>query len=309
MAFFYALRPVSKSFSVSKRCFSFSRHLLSSPETFKVDNSLLMKLRKETQIQISKAREALQHSNNNYSKALEWLEKDLSTSGALKAQKVKDRAVEEGVVSVHINDSHSAASIVSLSCETDFVSRNDSFALLASKLAQTACSQIAPHFALNVGTLHDNQSVLETQVSSQNPSTVLNIINESIAKLSENIVLTCTFTQAFNPQNNFIASYVHGKTTADPNTGKICSLVSFTVDSSLHQNQDFIKLAKRIAQQVVAFKPLCLTGSDASNDQVSLLDSEFMFGGGTVRDVLLAESQKLNSQIEISSIKWVEAAK
>lgn len=66
--------------------------------TVKPDIKLLKQIRQETEVSMSKAKEALIQTNNNYAEALAWLSKDAQISGAKKAQKVADRAAAEGVL-------------------------------------------------------------------------------------------------------------------------------------------------------------------------------------------------------------------
>lgn len=66
--------------------------------TVKPDIKLLKQLRQETEISMSKAKEALIQTNNNYAEALTWLLKEAQVSGAKKAQKVADRTAGEGLI-------------------------------------------------------------------------------------------------------------------------------------------------------------------------------------------------------------------
>lgn len=59
---------------------------------------LLKELRKETEVSMTKAKEALVKTNNDYAKALAWLSEDAQISGAKKAQKVSGRIAGEGLI-------------------------------------------------------------------------------------------------------------------------------------------------------------------------------------------------------------------
>lgn len=59
---------------------------------------LLKELRKETEVSMSKAKEALVKTNNDYAKALAWLSEDAQISGAKKALKVAGRTASEGLI-------------------------------------------------------------------------------------------------------------------------------------------------------------------------------------------------------------------
>lgn len=64
----------------------------------KPNMKLLKELRKETEVSMSKAKEALVKTNNDYAKALAWLSEDAQVSGAKKAQKVAGRIAGEGLI-------------------------------------------------------------------------------------------------------------------------------------------------------------------------------------------------------------------
>ena len=64
----------------------------------KPNMKLLKDLRKETEVSMSKAKEALVKNNNDYAKALAWLSEDAAVSGAKKAQKVAGRTAGEGLI-------------------------------------------------------------------------------------------------------------------------------------------------------------------------------------------------------------------
>ncbi|CAJ0838169.1 14909_t:CDS:1, partial [Entrophospora sp. SA101] len=100
--------------SFKKRIFNYPSNNLSSrsfhtattlkvPTTttgVKPDLKLLQKLRQETSISLSKAKEALVKHNNDYNKAKEWLIEDSKISGQKKAEKLKDRIAKEGLIGV-----------------------------------------------------------------------------------------------------------------------------------------------------------------------------------------------------------------
>jgi elongation factor Ts len=114
---------------------------------------LIAELRKRTEVSLSKAREALKATDNNLDAALEWLHKDIAISGAHQAAKVQERPAKDGLIAVSIlsgglgrdyGSKGIRAAMVELNCETDFVSRNQNFAQLASDIAYTAAFMHEP---------------------------------------------------------------------------------------------------------------------------------------------------------------------
>lgn len=67
--------------------------------SIKPNIKLLAKLRQETEVSMTKAKEALIKNDNDYQLALDWLNQDALASGAKKAAKVADRVAGEGLIS------------------------------------------------------------------------------------------------------------------------------------------------------------------------------------------------------------------
>jgi elongation factor Ts len=94
-------------------------------------------LRERTGLSIMQCRKALEDSNGDIEKAIIILRKHASTIVDKKA----DRALGAGTVQSYIHSTHSVGAIVELSCETDFVAKNDEFKALAYDVAmQVAAS-------------------------------------------------------------------------------------------------------------------------------------------------------------------------
>jgi len=99
----------------------------------------------------------------------------LRERGLAKAVKRAGRETSEGTIAMALEDS--AAGLVELGCETDFVAKTDAFQTLAAKLARAV---VANPQAL------DAAAVLELEIEGEK---VTGIISQAIGKLGENIVL------------------------------------------------------------------------------------------------------------------------
>ncbi|CAG8590998.1 5425_t:CDS:2 [Funneliformis caledonium] len=119
--------------------------------TIKPNLKLLQQLRQETQVSITKAKEALIKYNNDYGTALSWILEDSKTSGSAKAEKLKGRIAKEGLVGVALTKGfegrtgaketgmgNTRGAIVEVNCETDFVSRNTLFQQFVTQVASTS---------------------------------------------------------------------------------------------------------------------------------------------------------------------------
>jgi len=94
--------------------------------------SQVNELRKRTGISMMQCKRALEETGGDEEMAIDILRK----KGAAKAASKADRATKEGLVLTKVEGSK--AVIVRLSCETDFVAKNEEFVAIAEKAAQTA---------------------------------------------------------------------------------------------------------------------------------------------------------------------------
>ncbi len=92
-------------------------------------------LRQSTGVGMMDAKRALEASEGDFEAATQWLR----VQGLASAAKRADRVAGEGAVAV-VRDG-SAAAIVELRCETDFVAKSDAFVALADEMA----TQVAAH--------------------------------------------------------------------------------------------------------------------------------------------------------------------
>ncbi len=91
----------------------------------------IKELRDLTGISIMQCKKALEEAEGDKEKALLILRK--KSSGI--AEKKGDRELGAGVVEVYIHNTKTVGALVELSCETDFVARNEEFITLARDIA------------------------------------------------------------------------------------------------------------------------------------------------------------------------------
>jgi elongation factor Ts len=97
-----------------------------------ISASMVMDLRQRTGLGMMECKKALTEAAGDMTKAEELLR---IRSGA-KASKAADRVAAEGVIGLHVAPGASAAAMVEVNCETDFVAKNDDFKAFASEVAQ-----------------------------------------------------------------------------------------------------------------------------------------------------------------------------
>jgi len=140
-----------------------------------IDIKTLKKLRDETSASIADCRKALDESNGDYKKALEWLKK----RGIEKAEKKANRETGQGIVESYIHTGGKVGVLVELLCETDFVARTDDFKNLAREVGM----QVAAMNPENV------EGLLKQEYIRDSSQTMEALIKSVIGKLGENITV------------------------------------------------------------------------------------------------------------------------
>jgi elongation factor Ts len=88
-------------------------------------------LRERTGAGMMECKKALQEADGNIEKAIDILR----AKGASKAAKRSEREAKEGTIGSYVHMGGKIAVMVEISCETDFVARNDEFQKLAKNVA------------------------------------------------------------------------------------------------------------------------------------------------------------------------------
>lgn len=92
---------------------------------------MIKKLRAATNAGVLDCRKALQESNGDFQKAVDWLrEKGMAT-----AAKRADRDASNGMIELYSHGAGRVGVMVEVNCETDFVARSEQFRTLAHELA------------------------------------------------------------------------------------------------------------------------------------------------------------------------------
>ena len=208
---------------------------------------------------MSLAKEALVASNNDISRATDYLDKHLSSSTA-KAAKVSGRSTNEGVIAVSIL-SGKRVGMVHLGCETDFVARNEVFIKAAQGIASTAAFldipaefepqqpslssdpilpfpvgalSSAPIIALS-SSLSTKEDIDTSPISTSEPQTVQQSLNAALGSTGENLRLlrAATFAAPFpsSKEVRFVPGcYAHGGKS--DSEGRVAALVVLGVTST-----------------------------------------------------------------------------
>jgi elongation factor Ts len=106
-----------------------------------ISTEQIKELRDLTGISVMQCKKALEEAEGDKEKALAILRKK---SGDIAAKK-SDRELGAGVIESYIHNTKSIGALVELSCETDFVARNEEFVTLARDIAMHVAAS-APEF-------------------------------------------------------------------------------------------------------------------------------------------------------------------
>jgi len=189
--------------------------------------SMVAELRAKTDAPMMECKKALTEAQGDMTKAEELLRVKLGT----KAGKAASRVTAEGVVAIFIKGNTGA--LIEVNCETDFVTKNDSFLTMA----QASVELIAHHNPANAEAL----SALSYSQDSFGPS-LEDVRKGLIGKIGEN--MTFRRFKRFDSGSK-LASYLHGT--------RIGVVVEYEGDDLA---------AKDVAMHVAAMKPVSLTSAD-----------------------------------------------
>lgn len=189
--------------------------------------SMVAELRAKTDAPMMECKKALTEAGGDFDKAEELLRVKLGS----KAGKAASRITAEGVVAAAVEGTTGA--LLEVNCETDFVTKNDSFLALAKAAAEL----IAKHNPADVAAL----GALPYSQDGFGP-TLEDVRKGLVGKIGENMSFR-RFKRYAN--GGKLASYLHGT--------RIGVIVEFDGDETA---------AKDVAMHVAAMKPVSLSAAD-----------------------------------------------
>jgi elongation factor Ts len=196
--------------------------------------SMVAALRAKTDAPMMECKKALTEVAGDMDKAEELLRVKLGS----KASKASDRITAEGVVTCSVNGSTGA--MLEVNCETDFVTKNDSFLALA----QAAADLIAKHNPADIAAL----GALPYSLDGFGP-TLEDVRKGLIGKIGENMSFRRFKHYASGAK---LANYLHGT--------RIGVVVEFDGDDTA---------AKDVAMHIAAMKPVSLSSADVPAELVA----------------------------------------
>ena len=178
-------------------------------------------------------RKALTETNGDFEAAIDWLRKQ----GQKVAAKRSDREAKEGVVIAKTTADNKTGIVVTVSCETDFVSKNADFVSFAQSIADAAIKN-------NV------KSIEELNEAGVNGSKVADLVNDKLASIGEKIGVS-KFERIDAP---YVASYIHG---------------AYRMGVLVGLNKDAAEAGKDLAMQIAAMNPVAVDANSVPADVIS----------------------------------------
>lgn len=194
---------------------------------------MVAELRAKTDAPMMECKKALTEAEGNFEKAEELLRVKLGS----KAGKAASRITAEGVIALAREGD--VAALVEVNCETDFVTKNDSFLAFVNAVAEG----IAKNNPADVEAI----GAMPLSMDSFGP-TVEDVRKGLIGKIGENMSVRRFKRFADAP----VASYLHGT--------RIGVVVEFAGDEAA---------AKDVAMHVAAMKPVALSSADVPAELVA----------------------------------------
>ncbi|HLR61837.1 MAG TPA: translation elongation factor Ts [Lentibacillus sp.] len=198
---------------------------------------LVKELRETTGAGMMDCKKALQESDGDMDKAIEFLRE----KGMAKAAKKADRIAAEGLA--HIEVDGNTAVLLEVNCETDFVTKNDQFKELLSELGKHIVKQKPETVeeALNQE-LHGDGDTVEKY------------INATVGKIGEKISLR-RFSLMDKTDNDAFGAYLHMGGSIG-----VLALLEGTTDE---------ELAKDIAMHAAAVSPRYVSRDEVPEQEVN----------------------------------------
>jgi len=183
------------------------------------------KLRQATGAGMMDCRKALTETNGDFESAIDWLRKQ----GQKVAAKRSDREAKEGVVVARTTFDNKTGIVLTISSETDFVSKNADFVAFANSIADAAIGN-------NV------KSAEELNEVTVDGAKISDLINDKLASIGEKIGIS-RFERIDAP---YVASYIHG-------ANRMGVLVGL--------NKEAAEAGRDVAMQIAAMNPLAVDPS------------------------------------------------
>ena len=216
--------------------------------------ALVKELREVTGAGMMDCKKALEATSGDMDKAVDFL-REKGLAGAVKKA---GRIAAEGVVETLVCKCGSDAVIVEVNAETDFVAKNEKFRSYVEDVTKQALDSKAETL----------EAFLDEKWALDENLTVKEQLSSMISIIGEN--MNIRRFERIHEDKGLIVSYIHAG-------GKIGVLVDVETDN---KSEAVVEMAKNIAMQIAALKPLYTDSSEVDADYIA-----------KEKDIILAQIQ------------------
>ena len=239
----------------------------------------IKKLRELTGVGFKDCKTALDESNGNIDKSIEFLRK----KGIAKASKKMSRTASEGLALV--KEANGEISVIEINSETDFVAKNKDFISFCKELSEINFIVKGDLTKLNNFKMKNNLLVKDCLVN-------------LIAKIGEKI--TVRRSSYFDNKNGLNFYYVHS--AVEKNIGKIISLVKLK-GIVKDKNGD---LGNKISMHIAASNPMSIDNSGIKKEiiekELEIIEAELENSGKPVEMIKKISKGKITKFINDNSL-------
>ena len=209
--------------------------------------SIVKELRDKTSAPMMDCKKVLTETNGDIEASIKLLRE----RGIMKSAKMSDRAANEGVITARINADATSGLLLEVNCETDFVSKNESFQAFVGDIADALATSTAADLDAALAHQHGEQSLDDT-------------IKAKVGEVGENLQFR-KYVRFDAAAGGVVASYIHLG-------GKVGVLIEVGTTQPDSRNSDsFKELIKDLTLHIAACAPKGLSREDIPQ---SVVDNE-----------------------------------
>jgi elongation factor Ts len=202
--------------------------------------SLVNELRKKTNVGMMECKKALTETAGDLDAAVKYLRE----RGIMKAEGKADREASEGIIAARLTADGKSGILVEVNCETDFVSRNDSYVKFVDEIADALAASDAKNL----------EEALQVKIGDLSTE---DFVKAKVLELGENIRLR-KFERFDLQDGGAIAQYIHMG-------GKVGVLLEVgAANGETATKEEFRDLVKDITLHIAAAAPKGLSREEIS---------------------------------------------
>jgi len=199
----------------------------------------VMALREKTGVGMMDCKKALQESDGDMEKAIDYLRE----KGLAKQAKKASRVAAEGMAYATVDYDKKVGVVVEINSETDFAAKSDKFVEFVKEIADVIINENPA----------DVDALMAINVNGQ---TVADLLRDKVMVIGENLSI-----RRFVRYEGDCVAYVHGG-------GRIGVLVKFEADAAASGSEALIECGKDVAMQIAALNAPYLNEASVPADVV-----------------------------------------